>query len=105
MVSLVAFAEGDHELGGDQLPVMAEGPPLTAEMMSANTGLHANQADRHVGEARLDLAARELLAQDNGTPLIQADQVEAVLADVDAKGGNVLKRSCRHGSSPRAGRP
>ena len=53
----------------------------------------------------LDLSARELLAQDNGAAGIQADQVEAVLADVDPKGGNVLKRSCGHGSDPRAGRP
>jgi len=35
----------------------------------------------------LNLSAGELLAQDNGAAGIQADQVEAVLADVDAKGG------------------
>jgi hypothetical protein len=31
--------------------------------------------------------------------------VEAVLADVDAKSGNELKRSFGHGSDPCAGRP
>ena len=46
----------------------------------------------------LDLAARQLLAQDDGAAGIQANQVEGVLADVDPKGGNVLKRSFRHGS-------
>jgi hypothetical protein len=104
-VIFVALAEGDHELRRDQLHVMAERQQLAAEMVGADAGLHADQADRHVGEARLNLPARELLAQDDGATGIQADQVEAVLADVDAKGGNVLKRSFWHGSSPRAGRP
>jgi hypothetical protein len=56
-------------------------------------------------KALLHLSARELLAQNNGTPGIQANQVKAVLADVDAKRRNVLKRSFGHGSSPRAGAP
>jgi hypothetical protein len=74
-------------------------------MVRTNAGLHANQARWHVGEPSLNLPARELLVQDNGATDIQADQVEAVLADVDPKGGNGLKRSIRHGSDPRAGRP
>ena len=44
----------------------------------------------------------EMIGADRG---FQADEVEAVLADVDPKDGNVLKRSMRHGSDPRAGRP
>jgi hypothetical protein len=71
----------------------------------SDTGFHADQAGVHVGQTLLDLPAGELLAQDDGTAGIQANQVEGGLADVDAKGGNVLKRSFRHGSSPRAGRP
>ena len=74
-------------------------------MMGADTGFHADQAGWHVGQPSLDLPTRELLAQDDGAAGIQADQVEAVLADVDAKRGNVLKRSFGHGSDPRAGRP
>ena len=62
MVSLVALAEGLHELGGDQLHVMAEGQQLTAEMVGADAGLHPDQAGWHVGETLLDLSARELLA-------------------------------------------
>ena len=63
MVSLVALAEGLHELGGDQLHVMAEGQQLTAEVMGSDAGFHPNKTDRHIGEACLDLSARELLGQ------------------------------------------
>ena len=104
-IVLVALAEGLHELRRDQLHVMAQRQQLTAEMMGADTGFHADQAGGHVGQPCLDLSAGELLAQDNGAAGIQADQVEAVLADVDPKGGNGLKRSFGHGSDPRAGRP
>jgi hypothetical protein len=84
---------------------VAERQQLTAEMMSTNAGLHANQTRRHVGQARLDLSAAKLLAQDDGTTLIHIDQVEAVLANVDPQSSNVLKRSCGHSSDPHAGRP
>jgi hypothetical protein len=84
---------------------MAEGQKLPAEMVGADAGFHPNQAGWHIGEALLNLSARELLVQNDGAARIQADQVEAVLADVDPKGGDVLKRGFRHGSDPRAGRP
>jgi hypothetical protein len=32
-------------------------PAIAAQVMGANAGLHANQARRHVGEPRFDLAA------------------------------------------------
>jgi hypothetical protein len=73
-------------------------------MMDTHTSLRADQTVGHVGKTCLHLSAGELLAQDNSATRIQADQVEAVLADVDPKGGNVLKRSFGHGSDPRAGR-
>ena len=84
---------------------MAKGQQLTAEMMGADARLHADQAGWHIGQTLLDLSARELLVQNDGAAGIQTDQVEAVLADVDPKGGNGRKRSFRHGSDPRAGRP
>jgi hypothetical protein len=104
-VILLAFAERLHELRRDQLHIVAQCEKLAAEMMGADARLHPDQAGGHIGEALLHLAAGELLAQDNGPAGIQADQVEAVLADVDPKGGNGRKRSFRHGSDPRAGRP
>jgi hypothetical protein len=46
---------------------------VTAEVMSAATGFHADQAGGHVGQPSLDLAKRELLAQDDGATGIQTD--------------------------------
>jgi hypothetical protein len=69
----------------DLIHIVAKGQQLSTEMMGSDTGLHADQAGWHVGETLLDLSPRELLAQDHGPAGIQADQVEAVLANVDAK--------------------
>ena len=52
-------------------------------MMRSDAGLNANQARSHIGQTGLDLAARRLLAQHNAAALIQADDVERVLADID----------------------
>jgi hypothetical protein len=90
-IVFVALAEGLHELDGDQLHLVTERQELAAEMMEADAGFHADQAGRHVGKAFLDLSAGELLAQDNGATDIQADQVEAGLADVDPKSGDLVK--------------
>ena len=58
-------------------------------MMRTDTGLHADQAGRHVGKPRLDLTARPLLAQHDRAALVEADDVERVLADVDADHGDL----------------
>jgi len=50
-------------------------------MMRPNTGLHADQAWRHIGKPGFDLAAQPLLAQHNCAALIQADHMEGVLAE------------------------
>src|SRR5215467_11080256 len=65
--------------------------------MGADTGLHANQAGREVGKPGFELAARELLAQNDGAALVEADEVECVLADVDAEDGDGVFRLARHG--------
>jgi len=56
--------------------------------MRADAGLHADQARRQVGEPCLHLAARPLLPQHDCTALIVADEVERVLADIDADHGD-----------------
>src|ERR1700682_2913877 len=53
----------------------------------APTGLHTDQAGREVGKPRLDLTTRPLLAQHHRTALVMADDVERVLADIDADHG------------------
>jgi hypothetical protein len=42
---------------------------FATEMMGADAGLHPDQAGRQIGEPRLDLAARPLLAQHDRTVL------------------------------------
>jgi hypothetical protein len=56
-------------------------------MMRADAGLHADQARWQVGKSRLDLATRPLLPQHDATALILANDVERVLADIDADYG------------------
>jgi hypothetical protein len=65
--------------------------------MRANTGFHADRARRHIGEPGFDLAARPPLAQDDRAALIQTDDVERVLADIDANDRNRGIRLLGHG--------
>src|SRR5258708_16227941 len=55
--------------------------------MRADAGLHADPTRRQIGESGLHLATRPLLPQHNGTALILANDVERVLADIDADYG------------------
>jgi hypothetical protein len=56
---------------------------LAGEMMRPDAGFHANQAGWHIGEPRLNLAARSLLAQDDRATAIVANHAERVLANID----------------------
>jgi hypothetical protein len=56
-------------------------------MMRPDAGLHADPARRQIGEPGLHLATRPLLPQHDGTVLILANDVERVLADIDADHG------------------
>ena len=57
-------------------------------MMRTTTSFHADQARRHVGQPRLDLATRPLLTQRKCTAFVETDDVERVLTDIDADDGN-----------------
>jgi hypothetical protein len=61
---------------------------LAVEMMRADASLHADQARWQIGEEGSDLATRPLLPQHNGAATILANEVERVLADVDADHGD-----------------
>ena len=69
-------------------------------MMRPDASLHADETGRHVGEPRLDLTARPLLAQDDRATAIVADDVERVLADVDADHGDLGACCLGHGRAP-----
>ena len=74
-------------------------------MMSADAGLHADQARRHVGKACLYLATRPLLAQHDRATIIVAYDVERVLADIDANHGDCSVKGLGHGMLLRFGAP
>ena len=65
-------------------------------MMGTDAGLHADQARRHVGNARFHLARRPLLPQRDSTAMIEANNVEQVLAAIDASYGNCGTSCLRH---------
>ena len=64
--------------------VVAKRDQTAAQVMCANTRLHANEAGRCIGEPVLKLAARELGFEDDGPAPVEANQVENVFANVDA---------------------
>src|SRR6516165_7881216 len=66
-------------------------------MMRADASLHANQARLQVSEPRFHLAARPLLPQHNAAAPILADEVERVLADIDADYGDFAIEFLGHG--------
>jgi hypothetical protein len=70
--------------GGHQSGVMAKAIELAAEMVRANAGFHADQAWRHIRKSGLNLTTRSFLPQNNRAPLVEANDVEEVLADIDA---------------------
>src|SRR5215469_5238732 len=61
---------------------------LSAQVMRTNTGFHANQARRHIGEPCFDLTSRPLLTQHNRASAIESDDVERVLSNVDSDYGD-----------------
>src|SRR5215510_9117348 len=70
---------------------------FAAQVMRANTGFHANQARRNVRQPCFHLATRPLLPQHDRTALIETNNVERVLADIDADHGNRSVKLLRHG--------
>ncbi len=71
---------------------------LPTEMMRALT--HASVPIKHgaiFGQPRFDLATRPLLPQRDRTPSIKPDDVERVLADINADKGNHAAEVLRHG--------
>jgi hypothetical protein len=59
--------------------VVAKRLELATEVMCTDTGFHADQARRHIGQPCFDLTSRPLLPQDRGAISIQADDVNEFL--------------------------
>jgi hypothetical protein len=56
-------------------------------VVRTDAGLHADPTRRQIGKSGLHLATRPLLPQHDGTAPILANDVERVLADIDADYG------------------
>jgi hypothetical protein len=80
-----------------QPSIVAQCPKFATEMMCANAGFHPDQARWHIGKAGLDLATRPFLTQHNRATLIVADNMERVLADIDADHDDCALQLLGHG--------
>ena len=67
---------------------MPHGFELTTKVMGPYASLHADQASRNIGKRAFELMSRPLLPQYNRAATVESDHMKAVLAQVDADGGN-----------------
>jgi hypothetical protein len=86
-VVLLPLRVRPHVFRRHQPGIMAK-PSQPAAEIGTNTGLHADQAGRHVGKARLLLATGPPLPQRDCPTPIEADDVKGVLADIDTHHGD-----------------
>src|SRR4029077_8130078 len=94
IVVLLTFGIRAHILCRHQPRVMTKHLQRATEVMRADAGLHADPTQRQIGESGLHLATRPLLPQHDGTALILANDVERVLADIDADYGGEVSSFC-----------
>jgi hypothetical protein len=90
-VILLPFRIRSHIPGRHQPRIVAVRLELPAQVMRPNARLHADEAGRRIREPSLDLAARKLLAQNDRAIPVETDEMERVLADVDADCCNGFK--------------
>jgi hypothetical protein len=90
-VVLLPFRIRSHIPGRHQPRIVAVRLELPAQVMRPNARLHADEAGRRIREPSLDLAARKLLAQNDRAIPVETDEMERVLADVDADCCNGFK--------------
>jgi len=80
----VSLEERLHVLRWDQTHIVTKSRKLSCDKMRAGTGFHPDQAARDIAEPASKLMTGYLLLQNNRTALVEPDQMERVLADVDA---------------------
>src|SRR5262245_11210075 len=94
-VVLLAFRIRPHIPGWHQPGVVAKRSELSAQVMRPDARLHADQARWNIGEPRIDLRARQLLTQNGRAFVVESDDMERVLADVDADRGDDVSAGSR----------
>ena len=67
---------------------MPECLDLARDVIRARSGFEADETGQQIGKAARKLVARYLDAHRDGPALVEADEVERVLADVEADRGN-----------------
>src|SRR5262249_337908 len=92
IVVLVALEERLHVLRRDQSHVMTEGFELPADMVRSRTGLHADQTAWNIGDPPLELTARDLQLEGDRTAPVEADEVEGILAKINADRRDVARQ-------------
>lgn len=94
-VVLVPLDIGLDVLGRDQADLVSKLGQLTAPMMGAATGFHANQARWQAGEEGLHLGSGQLLAQDRSALCIGTVNLKPALGQIEPDSCDPL-----HGRSP-----
>jgi hypothetical protein len=95
-VPLVALEERFHVLGRHEPGVVAEVVEAAAEV-SADTSLHADEAGGRLASLAWSWRRESFWRSTMCATLVEADEVEGVLTDVDAEGGDGGFRQTRHG--------
>src|SRR4029077_7289156 len=85
-VVLVALPERFGISGRYLLYVMAERTELASHIVRRHASFDSDQAPRHIGEPGRDPAAGNLLPQNDCPLVVVADQMQGVLACIDANG-------------------
>ena len=80
----MTLEKGLDVLRGDQANVVPEWLNLARDVMRARAGLQADKAGRQIDKPAHKLVARYLDAHGDGAALVEADEVEGILADVEA---------------------
>src|SRR5262249_48937567 len=91
-LAIRAYVFRRHQSG-----IVAKRLKLATEMMRSSARLHADEARWQVGKPRFHLAARPFLPQHDPAAPILANEVERVLADIDADHGDFAIEFLRHG--------
>ena len=96
-VVLLALRIRPHILRRHQTGIVPQRLEFAAQIMRADAGFHPDQTRREIGKPRLHLAARPFLTQHHRAALIETNNVQKVLADIDANHRNRCIGLLRHG--------
>jgi hypothetical protein len=88
VIVLVGLDERLDVLRREQGDVMPKWPNLARDMMRARAGLQADEAGWQIDKPAHKLLTRYLVAHRDGAGLVETDQVERILADLEADGSD-----------------